>query len=136
MPPQRQSRQLQTGNPSFSILRVCIQSTKRVVFPKPAGADMSVSLRANPSSMRLTKRDRVIQFDRSGGTHSFVLNGVRCWFSSRMTLISWGTPSHRKRFFVDDRVLKIPASFESSRNQRYQEFRRENKGYSATYHNF
>jgi hypothetical protein len=33
-------------------------------------------------------------------------------------------------------VVKIPASIESSSNQRYQEFRGENKEDSATYHNF
>jgi hypothetical protein len=38
-------------------------------------------------------------------------------------------------FFGDDLVLKIPASFESSRNQRYQEFAGEFKDDSATYHN-
>jgi len=65
--------------------------------------------------MRLSKRNRVIQLDRSGGTLSFVFNGVRCWFSSHLTL-TWGDTLPEALFIEDDLVCKIPASVESSWN--------------------
>jgi hypothetical protein len=98
---------------------VCAQSTESVVFPKPAGAEMSVSLRANPSSIRLSRRGREIHPARSGGTWSFVLKGVRCWISSHSANFPWGE-ALAASFFEDDPAAIISASYERSRNQACQ----------------
>ncbi len=43
-----------------------------VVFPKPAGAEMRISLRCSPSLSCLSRRGRLTIAGRSGGTYSFV----------------------------------------------------------------
>src|SRR5437762_24066 len=43
-----------------------------VVFPKPAGAAMRVSLRCRPSFSRSSRRGRLTTFGRSRGRYSFV----------------------------------------------------------------
>jgi hypothetical protein len=58
---------LSTENQAAGMSWLFAQSAKRVVLLKPAGADMSVSLRDNPSSTRSTRRDREIQLDRGKG---------------------------------------------------------------------
>ena len=47
-------------------------SLTSVVFPKPAGAEMRVSLRCRPSFSRSIRRGRLTTFGRSGGIYSFV----------------------------------------------------------------
>ena len=43
-----------------------------VVLPKPAGAEMSVSLRCSPAFSRSIRRERRTTFGRGGGIYSFV----------------------------------------------------------------
>src|SRR5713226_4640488 len=45
-----------------------------VVFPKPAGAAMRVSLRCRPSFSRSIRRGRLTTFGRSRGIYSFVVS--------------------------------------------------------------
>src|SRR5919202_456111 len=47
-------------------------SPTSVVFPKPAGAEMRVSLRCSPSFSRSIRRGRRTAFGRRGGIYSFV----------------------------------------------------------------
>lgn len=47
-----------------------------------------INVRSSRISIRLAKRNCEIQLDRGGGMHSFVFNGVRCWFSSHDLLAS------------------------------------------------
>src|SRR5207237_5558802 len=47
-------------------------SLTSVVFPKPAGAEMRVSLPCSPSFSRSSRRGRLTTFGRSGGRYSFV----------------------------------------------------------------
>ena len=97
---------LSTENQATGILCLFTQSANRVVFPKPAGADMSVSLRSNPSAIRLTNRDRVTHLDPCGGTHSFVLKGVRCCIASHLSFIPGDEPPEEP-FLVNDLAFKI-----------------------------
>ncbi len=60
-------------------------STNRVVFPKPAGAETSVSLRPSPRPRSSCKRARSTRFGRVLGTRSVVFNSV------------WGTALSPKR---------------------------------------
>src|SRR5712691_10294376 len=56
-----------------------------VVFPKPAGAAMRVSLRCRPSFSRSIRRGRMTTFGRSGGIYSFVARigvGMPAYFPS------------------------------------------------------
>src|SRR6266516_2452706 len=47
-------------------------SLTSVVFPKPAGAEMRVSLRCRPSFSRSIRRGRLTTFGRGRGIYSFV----------------------------------------------------------------
>src|SRR5690242_15862244 len=49
-----------------------IHALDRVVFPKPAGADIRVSLRWSPAFSRAIRRGRTTTFGR-GGIYSFVV---------------------------------------------------------------
>jgi hypothetical protein len=49
-----------------SLLRRCIKLSK-VVFPKPAGAEMSVTLRFNPADNFCSKRGRCTSSGRTSG---------------------------------------------------------------------
>src|SRR6266516_2565785 len=56
-----------------------------VVFPKPAGAAMRVSLRCRPSFSRSIRRGRLTTLGRSGGRYSFVAKiGVTCSLLQRL----------------------------------------------------
>src|SRR5579884_2544656 len=48
------------------------QALASVVFPKPAGAEMSVRLWCRPSFSRASKRGRLTRFGRGEGTNSLV----------------------------------------------------------------
>ena len=78
-----------------------------------------VSLRANPSSIRLSRRGREIHPERIGGTESFVLNGAKSCNSSHFIFVSGDEPPG-ELFLLDDLAFKIPASNERSRNQTCQ----------------
>src|SRR5438876_11384492 len=49
-------------------------SLRSVVLPKPAGAEIRVSLRCSPSFNRAIRRGRRTTFVRGGGIYSFVAN--------------------------------------------------------------
>ena len=53
-------------------VRVAIHSLTSVVLPKPAGAEMSASLRCRPSLSRSIKRGRGTALGRGGGMYSLV----------------------------------------------------------------
>src|SRR6266699_5431928 len=63
-----------------------------VVFPKPAGAAMRVSLRCRPSFSRSIRRGRLTTFGRSRGRYSFVAKiGVTCSLLQRLprSFVPW-----------------------------------------------
>ena len=80
---------------------------------------MRVSLRSKPLSIRLTRRDRVIHSERSGGRQSLVLKGVRCRFSSHVSVFL-GEELPEELSLRDDLAFKIPTSNERLRNQTFQ----------------
>ena len=63
------------------------QSASRVVFPKPAGAETSVSLppEFKPSSKCLIKRDRCTRLGRVWGVYSFV---AKIGVDTRISLVN------------------------------------------------
>ena len=54
------------------------QAERRLVFPKPAGQAMRVSLRSDPLRRRSRRRSRGIDCSRTGGGRSFVATRVGC----------------------------------------------------------
>src|SRR5690348_14948193 len=72
-----------------------------VVFPKPAGAAMRVSLRYSPSFSRSSRRGRLTTFGRSRGIYSFVAK-ISVTFSLLQRLprsfFPWPTASRSREY--------------------------------------
>src|SRR5512139_3245032 len=63
-----------SDNHATGLPQLAIHSLTRVVLPKPAGAEMSVSLPSSPSFIRSIRRGRGTRFLRTGGVNNFVDN--------------------------------------------------------------
>src|SRR3712207_5590588 len=70
------------------------QPTNRVVFPKPAGAETSVSLRSSPWSSASCRRERATRFGRVLGARSLVVTSV------------WGTAAAPARLSLNISLLR------------------------------